>query len=366
MRATLSMLVLLSACGAPAGVADVTAVAPSPGVPVASGEDDVALDDVLDLSGDADPTGTAARVGAPPPPHDPTPACGEVLTHSIHLHDDIGPCGALGLEIGADDIVLDCDGHHIRGSGGGVGILLQGRAGVIVRDCHVEDFDDGLRMRDTIGNRITDNHFTRGDVEGSTGDLIAGNTFRGRLDLRGTRALTVADNTLNEDVAFGLALLAGDDDFGLRVHGNDVRGGLELIDSHAVRVDGNHIEDYGLLVESAHGNRIDRNRMERDGILILDSNDNLFLRNDIVAPEDDGFALFGASGSSRNLFRDNEVHDAGDDGFRLSGSGHGNTRDNVLEHNEACGSGVADLWIDAGDVFGTVLVDNDFCVVSGI
>jgi hypothetical protein len=229
----------------------------------------------------------------------------------------------------------------------------------------VEDFDDGLRMVDTTGNRITDNTFTRGDVDGATGDLIARNAFTGRLDVRATRAVTIEGNELNEDTEIGLALLVGDNDFGTRIHDNDVHGNAELIDSHAVRFDGNTLEG-AVLVESAHGNRVDSNTFHGYGIFVLDSNDNLFLRNDLDAPEDDGFALWGASGSSRNLFRDNEVHDAAEYGFGLTGSGYGNTRDNVLEDNDACGSGVADLWIDAGDVFGTVLIDNDFCVVSGI
>ncbi len=362
------MLGLLAGCSPAAEVDDAAAAlswVPSAAAGVSPVSDE-ALPEDAEVLDETEPFDGDVREGAPPPPHDPTPACGEVITHSVHLHEDIGPCGALGLEVGADDIVLDCDGHHIRGSGAGVGILLDGRAGVIVRNCHVEDFDDGLRMIDTTGNRITDNTFTRGDVDGATGDLIARNTFTGRLDLASTRAVIVEGNELREDTAIQLALLIGSKEYGLRVHGNDVHGAVEFLDSHAVRFDGNHVEDYDVLVESAHGNRLDRNTLHGGGFLVLDSDDNLFLRNELDTPEDDGFALWGAGGSSRNLFRDNEVHDAGEYGFGLSGSGYGNTRDNVLERNDACGSGVADLWLAPGDVFGTVLVDNDFCVVSGI
>jgi hypothetical protein len=364
MRTTVAMLVLLAGCS-PAAEVDDAAATLSAGVLATRGvglvDDDVSPDDALsrDEDGDEDPDGRLLGEGAPPPPHDPTPACGEVLTHSVHLHEDIGPCGALGLEVGADDIVLDCDGHHIRGTGAGVGILLEGRAGVIVGNCHVEDFDDGLRMIDTTGNRITDNTFTRGDVDGATGDLIARNTFTGRLDLRDTRALTVEGNELNEDVVVQLALLVGPSDFGLRVHDNDVHGAVEFIDSHAVRFDANWVEGYSILVEDSHGNRFDGNMLHEAHWSVLGGDDNLFLRNQVDSPVEDGFLLWG--GADHNHLRDNEVHDAGTDAFRLWLEAN----DNLLESNDACGSGDADLRVEPGAT-GTVLVHNDFCVVSGI
>src|SRR5512140_3142066 len=44
----------------------------------------------------------------------------------------------------ADNITFDCQGSTFTGDGTGVGILVQGRTGVRVRNCKVRGFDVGM------------------------------------------------------------------------------------------------------------------------------------------------------------------------------------------------------------------------------
>ena len=61
------------------------------------------------------------------------------------------------IVIGEDGVTLDCAGHTITGSGNGNGILLPGREGVTVRNCHVTGFDLGIFLDWSSGSTIESN-----------------------------------------------------------------------------------------------------------------------------------------------------------------------------------------------------------------
>lgn len=62
-----------------------------------------------------------------------------------------------GITIGADDILLNCKTSILRGDGTGIGILLESRKGVEIRECTVITHDIGIFMKDSIGNTVVDN-----------------------------------------------------------------------------------------------------------------------------------------------------------------------------------------------------------------
>ena len=57
----------------------------------------------------------------------------------------------------ADGMTLDCDGHSITGVGGDVGIELSGRTGVVITNCTVTNFDDGISLTNSDGNTLINN-----------------------------------------------------------------------------------------------------------------------------------------------------------------------------------------------------------------
>src|SRR5918992_966124 len=82
-------------------------------------------------------------------PEPPTPmevSCGQVLTQSTLLINDLSECPGDGLVIGSPRIIVDLGGHTIDGVGLATGILNDGYASVTVKNGTVQEFDYGVRL----------------------------------------------------------------------------------------------------------------------------------------------------------------------------------------------------------------------------
>jgi hypothetical protein len=107
-------------------------------------------------------------------------ACGQTITEDTTLDEDLTcpPDTDFAIAIGASNITLDLNGHVLSGYApigriGGVGVFVQDKEGVIIRNGTIEEFNDGISIagtrRLTIENltvknrRIIDpNHFVFG------------------------------------------------------------------------------------------------------------------------------------------------------------------------------------------------------------
>ncbi|HWB71704.1 MAG TPA: right-handed parallel beta-helix repeat-containing protein [Egibacteraceae bacterium] len=165
-------------------------------------------------------------------------SCGQEITSSITLTNDIGPCPEDGLVITADDITVDLDGHTISGDPTArdgrcrAGILLREVRGVTVRNGTVTGFDAGVAIMGGGGNTVQ---------EITAEDNVNYRVVTGR-------------NADPEDV--------------------DVDNGILCIFGE------------GISVSDSSDNVIEHNRIYRNGplagiALVGDSNDNLVARNDL-------------------------------------------------------------------------------------
>ena len=76
-----------------------------------------------------------------------------ILTSDTTLSEDhTGP-----IIIASNDITLDCGGHTVSGSFPDTGILVEGRTGVTVKNCHVAGFAAGIRLRGAYQNTLASN-----------------------------------------------------------------------------------------------------------------------------------------------------------------------------------------------------------------
>jgi parallel beta helix pectate lyase-like protein len=165
-----------------------TLIAAAIGVPVAAG---------VASSG----AGSEARVG--------NVTCGQTLTESTTLDNDLDNCFADGLIAGADGITIDLNGHTISsrlGSTGG-GVVVHGFDRVVVENGTITRFDAGVdvdfgadqtRVRDL---RISDNAIGNGIEAGGLRTSVTGNTVFGReigIRANGTTT-TVAGNTVKDN-----------------------------------------------------------------------------------------------------------------------------------------------------------------------
>jgi parallel beta-helix repeat protein len=170
------------------------------------------------------------------------------------------------LRLAADRLTLDCDGHRLRGAGGGNHVDIVARAHVTVRDCVLED----VAVR----------------VVASRDVVLSGNRIAGAFEaisVHGTTLLRVADNELTGGGGIGLTLVHK-----ALLRDNLVAGaftGLTATGVTRALITRNHVVDAaGVAVALAYArdNTLDGNVIERcgsRGLELVHASDNLLARN---------------------------------------------------------------------------------------
>ncbi|HEX2274679.1 MAG TPA: right-handed parallel beta-helix repeat-containing protein [Acidimicrobiales bacterium] len=229
----------------------------------------------------------ASGLGLVAPAHAAVLSCGQTITQSTVLENDVGPCTNNGIVIGADNITFDLNGHRIfgrPGSGDRAGVYLRNRRGVTVRNGTVSGFDIGVAVEGGSGNTVTgmvarDNI---GGVGGTGGDGIA------ILSSRGNRVLNN------------------------RTHNNGPFSGIGLYS----RVDQDHPRQTAGV---SRDNLIDGNSVTN----------NVISRNQVSPVNTDNDGIRVENDAAFNTFTNNQVHGNGLDGISL----FADTSDNVVRNN---------------------------------
>ncbi len=277
-------------------------------------------------------------------------SCGQVITETTVLENDVGPCpanGAHGIVIGASNITLDLNGHTVFGTtarGEGAGVYMLHRTDVTVKNGTVRDFDGGVA------------------VDGGSGNTITGITARDNI---GTLNVTRYGE--------GIALLSSTNN---RVVGNLVAhngpfGGIGLYSI-------NNSEHARTTTGNANGNLIDSNQVvdnniprtaqvnDSDGIRVERLAEfNTISNNRVTGSGLDGIALFAFT--PNNTVKLNSVHGNGflnpftrrGDGIRVFG-GSENTlvQGNQVTGNAANGIILHGVFSDRPPVRNSTVIDN--------
>ena len=158
------------------------------------------------------------------------------------------------IEINADNVILDCDGHNVTGIGSGNGIEVFNRSGATVRNCHVSGFEKGIHANNLqnsvlTGNTVTDNTDVGIVVFLSDVNTISDNTLTNNgadgLGVYSSSSFTVTGNTIS-----------GHSDFGVKIR---LTGGSVFTDNH---VSGNG--SAGIFTDGI-GNTFTGNEVHRNG-----------------------------------------------------------------------------------------------------
>ncbi|HEX2048937.1 MAG TPA: right-handed parallel beta-helix repeat-containing protein [Acidimicrobiales bacterium] len=256
-------------------------------------------------------------------------ACGQTITESTTLENDLGPCPGHGVVIGADNITFDLDGHTIRGSAGrdGAGVFVLNRTGVTVTNGTVTAFDIGVAI-DGGSNNTVSGMTARGNIgalNGIGGDGIA------IMSSRGNRV--VGNATINNGPYSGIGLYSRRDSAhpgtpGVArdnlISGNDVTG--NIIGRN--RFDATDTDNDGIRVENdAVSNTFTDNRVARNGLdgisLFADTADNVVTNNQVqgngfyrtTARRGSGIIVF--TRSTRNVVENNFVTGNADSGIDI-------------------------------------------------
>ncbi len=206
--------------------------------------------------------------------------CGQTLTGSVTLTADLTCPTSHGLVLG-NNATLNCSGHTLKGSDqpGQYGIYVRNVSNATVRDCTVEHFEVGIRLRQatnsTLQNNVAQHNTAYGiDITSSTGALLQGNTIYNNSD----EGIHVSGPT--------------DSDAAHRIEGNTVDAnaaeGIYLLTSQANTLTGNTIQNQGaagLYIKGSNRNTIDGNTFINDPIQLVASSQRNIFRNNTIRGE---------------------------------------------------------------------------------
>jgi parallel beta-helix repeat protein len=264
-----------------------------------------------------------------------TVQCGEVLTESLRVANNLRDCAGDGLVVGAPGLTIDLGEHRIDGvaAPGSVGIDNgAGHDGVQIRNGTVNQFETGVLLENASSNVLT--------------LLRIYDTAGAGVHLLGSTGNTLARNVVSAtDVGIRLEAASNDNS----VDANDVSGnrsdgiyaeacsGLAVTRNLLLGNGAYGVENFGSSGNAYRANVVRGN--EIDGI-ILDSgsSDNLLKGNEASANDRSGIEVAGGSGNS---LLGNRTHENGDHGI-LSDTSAVTLKKNRADRNGFQGGGPGD------------------------
>ena len=143
--------------------------------------------------------------------------CGETVTESCTMDCDLIAVGTC-FTVGASIITIDGNGHSITGNDTGLGINLNDRSHVTVKNFTITGFAEGIRLSDSMNNDILDNQATEnGDgisLYASTSNELTGNTTNSNsygITLNpGSNNNTLTGNTASSNTGRGILVQSDD------------------------------------------------------------------------------------------------------------------------------------------------------------
>jgi len=269
---------------------------------------------------------------APPAPAAEVVGCGQVLTHSVTLAGDIGPCAGDGLTVRANGITVDLGGHVVRGAGfasaasiDSAGVRLDNVTGVTVRSGTVREFAVGILVFHGSGNTVA-------------GIIAADNigrsfaTWGDGINLDGSNDNTVRDSTVTGNGPFaGINMVRN-------ASGNHITDNY-VADNHVVATFefGECQCDDGIAIDAGEFNVVSGNLAERNGEFGISLAGRDAAHDQAVdnVSRDNGHWGINAGGSGGHLVSGNVITGNGFGRFEPPGSPIGDAIDGGVA---ACGT----------------------------
>ena len=276
-----------------------------------------------DVSGNVNSTVNAYNLSNAPPT-----SCGDIITTNTVLTTDINANGSC-LITGANNIIIDCNGHSMTGNGTGYGIDLIGYPNVTVKNCIISNFNKGMF------------------VSSSNFDTILNNTIHNSQDglyLTSSSNNTLANNTIHSNLAYGIYLYdhSSNNTVINNTVFNNTQFGIQLYSSSQYNniisntVYNNSFE--GILLWSAQYNVLSNNSVfnnSRDGIRLSSTYYNQLYNN--TAYNNSRYGISFSDGTN-NLLINNLVANNSNHGIHIySYSTNNNITNNLIVNNSGSG-----------------------------
>ena len=208
---------------------------------------------------------------------------------------DYGYC----IEVGANDVTLDCNSNWIINSGDSSysAILIKDKSGVTVKECSFFGFIGGIVTENSDNNNIINNHFSPEGI----GEILEVN--ENEINLSGFTAISL-NNSFNNLVSGNLF--------------NKWLAGIHLLNSAENDISNNDLSNSSVSLQYSSDNLLENNVIRKLGITLSSSGNNT-LSNNILEGEnsDKGIHIFEYSdniaNSSSNKLINNSVCGYGTD-----------------------------------------------------
>ena len=250
-------------------------------------------------------------------------SCGQTVTRSTTLANDLIDCPGSGIIIGGDDIELDLNGHTINGDGkddDGDEYGIDNSAGhdrVTIEGGSIRAFVEGVAVRGASAGRI------RG--------LSTSRQFHAGIIVLDSVGMQIERNASNAECG-GIVVAGGSHD--VRIQQNTVSGescgGISLFDSDHVRVSSNVISTPGKVITG-----------DAAGISVLDHSDHNVVEYNSVSGQ--GFVAVIADGGVDNVVQSNRISRS-HGGIILTGDDNtlaDNLVSNISGGCDGCGFGIS-------------------------
>ena len=235
-----------------------------------------------------------------------TVVCGEVLTESLRVANNLSDCPGDGVVVGAPGITLDLGDHRIDGvaAAGSAGIdNSAGHDDVVIRGGIVIEFETGVRLENASGNTLTLLHVSR-NYDGIELVASSNNTLKANVA------------TGNDNFGVGLSAASNTNSFSANEVSSNGSSGISTDASSENLFVGNRVSgNGGLGIEiaggSGHtlkGNTAQGNRLNGIGV---EANDSLVKANRVSANDLHGIEISGGSNNvvvTGNTAHENGVH----------------------------------------------------------
>ncbi|MBI2147565.1 right-handed parallel beta-helix repeat-containing protein [Candidatus Woesearchaeota archaeon] len=172
-------------------------------------------------------------------------SCGSLVSTSRTLLSTIANCGASGLIIGGNNLVLDCNGFDIVGTNTNAtsrGIDVQARNNITIRNCNVSWFGAGINFTAVTNSTIRETNIS---VNSSNG-LYLDSTSRNN---------TLVNITARANASDAILLLGADNNSIIESEGHAAVNGVSLtanaILNRLLNVTGNSSTGAGILINTS-------------------------------------------------------------------------------------------------------------------
>jgi parallel beta-helix repeat protein len=84
--------------------------------------------------------------------------CGDLISDDATLYEGLSDCSE-GLIVDKNSITIDCQNFTIDGVNANSGIELKNKSGITIKNCKIQEFDNGILLEESTNNQIHTNEF---------------------------------------------------------------------------------------------------------------------------------------------------------------------------------------------------------------